>query len=111
MRLSSREIQFPGRPSVKHARPVGIVFQNPDDQVFSPTVEEDVAFGPINMGLSQDEVEERIKTSLELVNLTGFEKRAPHHLSGGQKKLSVSLDLYSGETRPLIGFCKISFRL
>ncbi|MDA0524540.1 energy-coupling factor ABC transporter ATP-binding protein [Methanococcoides alaskense] len=71
----------------KARQTVGIVFQNPDDQIFSPTVEEDVAFGPINMGLSEEEVEERIRTSLELVNLSGFEKRAPHHLSGGQKKL------------------------
>ncbi|ABE52682.1 energy-coupling factor ABC transporter ATP-binding protein [Methanococcoides burtonii] len=71
----------------KARKTVGIVFQNPDDQIFSPTVEEDVAFGPINMGLSEEEVEERIRSSLELVNLSGFEKRAPHHLSGGQKKL------------------------
>lgn len=71
----------------KARKTVGIVFQNPDDQIFSPTVEEDVAFGPINMGLSEEEVEVRITDSLELVNLSGFEKRAPHHLSGGQKKL------------------------
>lgn len=76
------------KKTIRKARQtVGIVFQNPDDQVFSPTVEEDVAFGPMNMGLSEDEVEERIRTSLELVNLKGFENRAPHHLSGGQKKL------------------------
>lgn len=89
---SSGEIIIKGdtisRKTIRKARQtVGIVFQNPDDQVFSPTVEEDVAFGPMNMGLSENEVEERISTSLELVNLTGFEKRAPHHLSGGQKKL------------------------
>jgi cobalt/nickel transport system ATP-binding protein len=66
---------------------VGIVFQNPDDQILAPTVEQDVAFGPINMGLSEEEVETRVKTSLELVHLSGFEDRSPHHLSGGQKKL------------------------
>lgn len=66
---------------------VGIVFQDPDDQVLAPSVEEDVAFGPINMGLSRSEVEMRVKEALEMVGLTGFEERAPHHLSGGQKKL------------------------
>lgn len=66
---------------------VGIVFQDPDDQVLAPSVEEDIAFGPINMGLSRNEVERRVKEALEMVGLTGFEERAPHHLSGGQKKL------------------------
>lgn len=89
---SSGEVAIKGdtisKKTIRKARQtVGIVFQNPDDQVFSPTVEEDVAFGPMNMGLPEDEVEGRIRTSLELVNLKGFEKRAPHHLSGGQKKL------------------------
>lgn len=70
---------------VRHT--VGFVFQNPDDQIIAPSVEEDVAFGPMNMGLSFEEVEERVKKVLEIVNLTGLEKRAPHHLSGGQKKL------------------------
>ena len=66
---------------------VGIVFQDPDDQVLAPSVEEDIAFGPINMGLSREEVEKRVKEALEMVGLKGFEERAPHHLSGGQKKL------------------------
>jgi cobalt/nickel transport system ATP-binding protein len=66
---------------------VGIVFQDPDDQVLAPSVEEDIAFGPINMGLSRKEVETRVKEALEMVGLKGFEERAPHHLSGGQKKL------------------------
>lgn len=66
---------------------VGIVFQDPDDQVLAPSVEEDVAFGPINMGLSRQEVEKRVKEALDMVGLKGFEERAPHHLSGGQKKL------------------------
>ncbi|MDK2892546.1 ATP-binding cassette domain-containing protein [Methanohalophilus sp.] len=70
---------------VRHT--VGIVFQDPDDQIIAPSVEEDVAFGPMNMGLPIGEVEERVKNALEIVNLTGLEKRAPHHLSGGQKKM------------------------
>ena len=65
---------------------VGIVFQNPDDQLFAPTVEEDVAFGPMNLGLPIEEVENRVKESLAMVGMSGLEKKAPHHLSGGQKK-------------------------
>ncbi len=65
---------------------VGIVFQNPDDQLFAPTVLEDVAFGPMNMGLSKEEVEDRVKEALIRVGMEGFEKKPPHHLSGGQKK-------------------------
>ena len=65
---------------------VGIVFQNPDDQLFAPTVQEDVAFGPLNMGLPQDEVERRVTEALDRVGMVGFERKAPHHLSGGQKK-------------------------
>lgn len=65
---------------------VGIVFQNPDDQLFAPTVEEDVAFGPINMGLDYAEVETRVKDALKKVGMEGSEKKPPHHLSGGEKK-------------------------
>ncbi|GAB4311993.1 MAG: ATP-binding cassette domain-containing protein [Methanobacteriaceae archaeon] len=65
---------------------VGIVFQNPDDQLFAPTVGEDVAFGPMNMGLEIEEVEKRVKRALEKVGMPGYEKKPPHHLSGGQKK-------------------------
>jgi len=65
---------------------VGVVFQNPDDQLFSPTVFDDVAFGPMNMGYSQAKVEQAVKMALELVGMSGFEKRSPHHLSVGEKK-------------------------
>ena len=65
---------------------VGIVFQNPDDQLFAPTVQEDVAFGPLNMKLPQEEVERRVTESLKRVGMSGFERKPPHHLSGGQKK-------------------------
>ncbi len=65
---------------------VGVVFQDPDDQIFAPTVKQDVAFGPMNLGLSEDVIEKRVRESLETVRLTGFEERAPHHLSTGEKK-------------------------
>ena len=65
---------------------VGLVFQNPDDQLFSPTVFEDVAFGPINMGYSEVEVRKSVTRALDWVGMTGFEQRSPHHLSIGEKK-------------------------
>jgi len=65
---------------------VGLVFQNPDDQLFSPTVFEDVAFGPLHMGLPEDEVLERVKEALAVVGMEGFGERLSHHLSMGQKK-------------------------
>ncbi len=65
---------------------VGLVFQDPDDQLFSPTVYDDVAFGPVHMGLKKDEVDERVTRALADVGLSGFEKRLPHHMSIGQRK-------------------------
>ncbi|MCM1337139.1 MAG: energy-coupling factor ABC transporter ATP-binding protein [Candidatus Amulumruptor caecigallinarius] len=67
-------------------RTVGIVFQNPDDQLFMPTVEEDVAFGPCNMKLTDEEVERRVTNALEAVGASELRERAPYQLSGGQKR-------------------------
>ncbi len=67
-------------------RRVGLVFQDPDDQLFSPTVFDDVAFGPVNMGLSKDEVITEVKRALSAVGMEGAEKRSAHHLSYGQQK-------------------------
>lgn len=65
---------------------VGVVIQNPDDQIVATTVEEDVAFGPENLGLNQDELRHRVDRALGAVGLEGFEHREPHLLSGGQKQ-------------------------
>ena len=65
---------------------VGIVFQDPDDQLFMPTVGEDVAFGPYNMGVRGEELEKVVIEALELVGMTEFKDRAPHHLSFGQRR-------------------------
>ena len=67
-------------------RRVGIVFQDPDDQLFMPTVREDVAFGPANMGVSGDELESRVRSALEAVGMEDVVDRAPHHLSFGQRR-------------------------
>jgi len=65
---------------------VGLVFQDPDDQLFSPTVREDVAFGPIHMGLPEASIHDRVERALAAVGMSGFERRVPHHLSVGQRK-------------------------
>ncbi|MEA4854340.1 MAG: energy-coupling factor transporter ATPase [Christensenella sp.] len=64
----------------------GMVFQNPDNQIVSTIVEEDVAFGPENLGVPREEIIRRVHESLKAVGMAGFEKRAPHMLSGGQKQ-------------------------
>ena len=67
-------------------RKVGVVFQDPEDQLFLTSVAQDVAFGPANMGLDRDEIELRVKEALAAVGMQGFEDRSAHHLSFGQKK-------------------------
>lgn len=64
----------------------GLVFQDPDDQLFSPTVFEDVAFGPLHMGYPVEEVRERVTRALATVDMTGHEEHMPHHLSLGERK-------------------------
>lgn len=66
---------------------IGIVFQNPDDQLFCPSVYEDVAFGPLNFGVPKEKVDQRVKSALNEVGLQGYEKRSSLHLSYGEKKL------------------------
>ncbi|MGI6036794.1 MAG: energy-coupling factor transporter ATPase [Limnochordia bacterium] len=65
---------------------VGMVFQNPDNQIVATTVEEDVAFGPENLGLPPAEIRERVEEALRLVGMEDYRHRAPHLLSGGQKQ-------------------------
>ncbi|TDB69941.1 energy-coupling factor ABC transporter ATP-binding protein, partial [Micromonospora sp. KC721] len=67
-------------------RRVGIVFQDPDDQLFLPTVAEDVAFGPANLGLRGAELAERVDEALDAVGMSAHRDRAPHHLSFGQRR-------------------------
>jgi cobalt/nickel transport system ATP-binding protein len=81
-------------------RTVGMVFQDPDDQLFMSTVYDDVAFGPLNLGLPIEEVDSRVKTALETVGVLALKDRPPHRLSSGQKRrvaiatvLSMSPDI------------------
>ena len=71
---------------IKIRQKVAIVFQEPDDQLFMPTVFDDVAFGPINAGYSEENVREKVKEALEGIRMEGYEKRCSHHLSFGEKK-------------------------
>ena len=67
-------------------RKIGMVFQNPDNQLVATVVEEDVAFGPENLGLPREKIRERVNSSLSLVGMTEYAHHAPHKLSGGQKQ-------------------------
>jgi cobalt/nickel transport system ATP-binding protein len=84
VRIRNREI---GDESLRWVRSqVGMVFQDPDDQLFMSRLEEDVAFGPANMELSQKEVDERVQWALKCVGLSDQAAKVPHHLSFGQRK-------------------------
>ena len=81
---------------------VGLVFQNPDDQLFMPTVEEDVAFGPENMKLPAEEIERRVTVALEAVGASCLRKRAGYQLSGGQKRSVAIATVLSMEPNILV---------
>ena len=85
------EVMVTGLPVAKPnlreiRRRVGIVFQDPDDQLFMPTVHDDVAFGPANLGVQGHELEHRVHEALVAVGMEAYAKRAPHHLSFGQRR-------------------------
>lgn len=84
VRVAGREVTEKNEKWVRTE--VGLVFQDPDDQVFSSTVWEDVAFGPANMGLSPGEISERVDKALKAVKMDDYKDKAPYHLSYGQKK-------------------------
>ena len=84
LRVNGMELTRENLPIIRAM--VGLVFQNPDDQLFSPTVFEDVAFGPLHMGLPEDEVRARVDVALEAVRMSSYKYRLSHHLSAGEKK-------------------------
>ncbi|MGA0853109.1 MAG: energy-coupling factor ABC transporter ATP-binding protein, partial [Candidatus Nanopelagicaceae bacterium] len=87
VRVAGEVVDSKNAESIKSVRhKVGIVFQDPDDQLFMPTVGQDVAFGPYNAGLRGLELERAVKEALELVGMSEFIDRPPHHLSFGQRR-------------------------
>lgn len=91
LKPTSGEVLIRGEPitrqNIRDVRKfVGVVFQNPDDQIISPTVEQDVAFGPANLGLDSKTIQHRVDEALRIVGIEELRNRVPHHLSGGEKK-------------------------
>jgi cobalt/nickel transport system ATP-binding protein len=101
LRRAPREVTILGEPltSMKAVEAirgrVGLVFQNPEDQLFCTTVFDDVAFGPINQGLPAAEVKDRVAEALAAAGLEGFEHRVPHHLSGGEQRRVALATIYA----------------
>jgi len=83
-------------------RLVGALFQDPDDQLFMPTLAEDVAFGPANLGLPEAEIRRRVEAALETVGLAGLGARPPHQLSGGEKRRAALATVLSMDPALLV---------
>jgi cobalt/nickel transport system ATP-binding protein len=104
---TSGEVLIKGEPiarkNIQNVRKfVGIVFQNPDDQIISPTVEQDVAFGPMNLGLDDETVRHRVDEALRLLDIQELRDRVPHHLSGGEKKRVAIAGILAMEPEVLV---------
>lgn len=80
------DLQLTKKTRLEIRKKVGVVFQNPDDQLFMPTVYDDVAFGPLNLEMSAERVKERVTEALQTVGCLHLREKPPHHLSGGQKR-------------------------
>jgi cobalt/nickel transport system ATP-binding protein len=107
LRATSGSVEICGitldRSSVRDIRQrVGLVFQDPDDQLFMPTVAQDVAFGPANFGVRGDELERRVQQALEVVSLTDQADRSPGHLSGGQRRRAALAAVLACEPEILV---------
>ena len=109
LRPKSGAVLFAGRPLQYDAaslravrRAVGMVFQNSDDQLFAPTVYQDVAFGPTNLGYPAEKVKRYVGFALQYVGLSGYERRPPHHLSGGEKKRVAIAGILAMEPQVMI---------
>ena len=100
--FNSEPLRYDSRSLREVRKKVGLVFQNSDTQLFAPTVYQDVAFGPLNLGMTPDEIQAAVARSLAAVGLTGYEKRPPHQLSGGEKKRAAIAGTLAMEPEVLI---------
>jgi cobalt/nickel transport system ATP-binding protein len=100
IRIAGQSITVANLESVR--RQVGLLFQDPDDQLFCPTVEEDVAFGPQQLGLAGEALFARVERSLSQVGLTGYGHRATHHLSHGEKRRACLAGVLACEPTVLV---------
>jgi cobalt/nickel transport system ATP-binding protein len=96
IRIAGERLDHPGQVEALAGK-IGLVFQNPEDQLFCPTVFDDVAFGPLNMGVAPERVRERVTAALRAVGLAGYEGRVPHQLSGGEKRRVSLATIYAME--------------
>jgi cobalt/nickel transport system ATP-binding protein len=104
---ASAAVLIDGAPITKQNLPevrrrVGLLFQDPDDQIFCPTVFEDVAFGPVQLGIGEPELGRIVRAALAQVRLEGFEQRLPHHLSLGEKRRVCLAGVLACEPRILV---------
>ncbi|MDH7593572.1 MAG: ATP-binding cassette domain-containing protein [Methanomicrobiales archaeon] len=107
LKPTTGEVLIKGEPVTKEnlkevRKLIGLVFQNADDQIFSPTVEQDVAFGPINLGLDERTVAHRVNEALRLLGIEELRSRVPHHLSGGEKKRVAIAGILAMEPEVLV---------
>ncbi len=100
VRVAGLEVAEPHLREVR--RRVGVVFQDPDDQLFMPTVRDDVAFGPANLGIRGSELDERVERALTQVNLLDLADRPPHHLSFGQRRRAAVATVLSMHPEVLV---------
>jgi cobalt/nickel transport system ATP-binding protein len=100
--LNGEPLRYDSRSLREVRKKVGLVFQNSDTQLFAPTVYQDVAFGPLNLGMTPEEIQATVSRSLAAVGLTGYEKRPPHQLSGGEKKRAAIAGTLAMEPEVLV---------
>lgn len=101
------EIRFHDTPVTKKTmkklrKNIGIVFQDADNQIVASTVKAEVSFGPMNLKLPKEEVEKRVQTAMEYMNISGFGDRPPHYLSGGEKKRVAIADIIAMEPEVIV---------
>ncbi|NVM53395.1 MAG: ABC transporter ATP-binding protein [Candidatus Helarchaeota archaeon] len=91
--IANQELNKKTKKAIR--KKIGMVFQDPNDQLFSPSLWEDIAFGPYNLGYNQDEINRRVEETLEIVGLVNLKNKAPHHLSFGEKKKAALATILS----------------